>query len=89
MQESTKKQILKRMSYLVGHLQGVKKMIEDDRYCIDTIKQNEAVIEAIKKVNRLILKNHLNTCVTKAIKGKSEAGRKKKIQELLDIFKNI
>jgi len=76
------------MSYLCGHLEGVKKMVESNKYCIDVIKQNEAVIAAIKKVNRMILENHLNTCVTTAIKGKKEKERKKKIKELLEIFKN-
>jgi len=63
-------------------------MLRDDEYCIDIIKQNEAVIAAIKKINQMILENHLNTCVTEAIKGKSEKERKKKIKELLEIFKN-
>ena len=88
MEKSTKKQILNRISYLSGHLEGIKKMIKDDKYCIDVIKQNEAVMAAIKKVNRIILENHLNTCVTEAIKGKNEKERKKKIKELLEIFKN-
>jgi len=76
------------MNYLIGHLESVKKMIQDDKYCIDIIKQNEAVIAAIKKLNQILLENHLNTCVTQAIKGKSEKERKKKIKELLEIFKN-
>jgi len=88
MKKSIKKQILNRINYLSGHLEGIKKMIKDDKYCIDVIKQNEAVMAAIKKVNRIILENHLNTCVTEAIKGKNEKERKKKIQELLEIFKN-
>lgn len=82
-----KKQILNRMNYLIGHLEGVKKMINEEKYCIDIIQQNEAVIAALKKVNQIILKNHLNTCVTKAIRGKNERERKKKIRELLEIFK--
>ena len=76
------------MNYLIGHLAGVKKMIQDDKYCIDIIKQNEAVIAAIKKLNQMLLENHLNSCVTQAIKVKSEKERKKKIKELLEIFKN-
>jgi len=88
MKKSIKKQILNRMNYLSGHLEGIKKMIKNDKYCIDVIKQNEAVIAAIKKLNRMILENHLNTCVTEAIKGKNEKERKKKIKELLEIFKN-
>jgi DNA-binding FrmR family transcriptional regulator len=62
-------------------------MIESDKYCIDIILQNEAVISALKKVNEMILENHLNTCVTEAIKNKNEKERKKKIKELLDLFK--
>jgi DNA-binding FrmR family transcriptional regulator len=62
-------------------------MIENDKYCIDIILQNEAVISALKKVNEMILENHLHTCVTEAIKNKSEKERKKKIKELLVLFK--
>jgi DNA-binding FrmR family transcriptional regulator len=88
MQKSVKKKVLNRMNYLIGHLEGVKKMIENDEYCVDIILQNEAVISALKKVNEMILENHLNTCVTEAIKNKNEKERKKKIKELLDLFKN-
>jgi len=88
MRNSIKKQVLNRMNYLTGHLEGIKKMVKDEKYCIDIIKQNEAVIAAIEKVNEMILENHLNTCVTQAIKGKSERERKKKIKELLELFKN-
>ncbi len=88
MRNSIKKQVLNRLNYLTGHLDGVKKMVQEEKYCIDIIKQNEAVIAAIEKVNEMILENHLNTCVTQAIKGKSERERKKKIRELLEIFKN-
>ena len=87
MKKSIKKQILNRMNYLSGHLEGIKKMIKDEKYCIDIIKQNEAVIAALKKVNEMVLENHLNTCVTEAIKGKSQKERKKKIKEILEIFK--
>jgi len=88
MKKNVKKQILNRISYLSGHLKGIRKMIQDDKYCIDVIKQNEAVTAAIKKLNQMILENHLNVCVTETIKGKSEKEKKKKIKELLEIFKN-
>ena len=76
------------MNYISGHLEGIKKMIRDEKYCIDIIKQNEAVIAAIKKLNQMILENHLKTCVTQAIKGRDKKEQKKKIKELLEIFKN-
>lgn len=87
MKKPNQKKILTRMNYLVGHLQGVVKMIAEDRYCIEIIRQNQAVISALKKVNQLILKNHLDTCVTSAIKGKSESERKRVFDELTEIFK--
>lgn len=89
MKNPSKKQILNRISYVGGHLNGVKKMVQDDKYCIDIILQNEAIIAALKKVNQIILENHLNSCVTRAIKGKSEKERKKKIKELLKIFERF
>lgn len=76
------------MNYISGHLEGIKKMVKNGEYCIDIIKQNEAVMAAAQKVNEMILENHLDTCVTRAIKGKSKKERKKKIQEILELFKN-
>ena len=89
MEKHFKKEILNRMSYISGHFGGIKKMLENDKYCLDIIKQNEAVTAAIKKLNCLILENHLNTCVTEAIKGKDQKERKKKIKELLKVFENL
>jgi len=88
MKNIAKKKQLNRINYIQGHLKGIKKMIENDRYCIDVLLQIEAVIKALKKINQMILENHLNTCVTTAIKGKSEKERKKKIKEVLKVFKN-
>lgn len=87
MKQDHKSELLKRMNYLIGHLQGVKKMIEENKYCIDVIKQNMAVCEAIKKINQQILDRHLQTCVMSAIKGDKEVERKKKLKELLEIYK--
>lgn len=86
MHKKFKKQILNRMNYASGHLAAVKRMIENDEYCIDVIKQNDAVIAALKKINALVLEDHLNTCVTEAIKGDKPKTRKKTLQELLDIY---
>jgi len=88
MKKATKKEILNRMNYLSGHLDGIKKMIKDEKYCIDIIQQNQAVISALKKINQMILENHLQTCVTKAIKSRDKKEKTKKIREILEIFQN-
>lgn len=76
------------MNYLVGHLQANRKMIETDKYCIDIIRQNNAVISAIKKVDDLILRSHLETCATTAIRDGDVKKRQKVLKELLEIYES-
>lgn len=75
-----------RMNYLIGHLQANLKMIDEGRYCIDIIRQNQAVISALEKVNELLLKNHLATCVTRAVEGKDKRQKEKVFEEIVEVF---
>ena len=73
MQSDLRSQTLKRLAYIEGHLQGVKKMLEEDRYCIDILKQTHAIRKAIEKFESLLLEGHLRTCVVEGIqKGHAE-----------------
>lgn len=63
-------------------------MIAEDRYCIEIIRQNQGVIAALRKVNEMILANHLDTCVAQAVQGRDKKARKKKFQEILEVFQN-
>ena len=63
-----KKDVVKRLSFFIGHAKGIQKMVEDDKYCIDIVKQIQAVQSALNKVNEMLLENHLKTCVSHAIK---------------------
>ncbi|MFH0864350.1 MAG: metal-sensitive transcriptional regulator [Candidatus Gottesmanbacteria bacterium] len=76
-----------RMNFLIGHLKSNLKMVEEGRYCIDIIRQNQAVISALKKVNEIILRNHLDGCVTTAIKGNNEKDRQRMLDEITDVFR--
>lgn len=87
MKLNIKKECLKRMNYLRGHLEGVHRMIEEDHYCIDIIKQNKAVINALHKVNELILGSHFDTCVMGVSLGKNKKRQKEMTKELLGIYK--
>src|SRR5678816_513755 len=60
---------LRRLKTIEGHLRGVIRMVEEDTYCIDVIRQIQAVDAALNKVSTKILENHLNSCVINAIKG--------------------
>ena len=78
--------VLNRLKSVDGHLRGVIKMVEEDAYCMDVIKQLQAVQSAIGRVNALLLQDHLNSCVTTAIRGKVPAERERVIGELLALF---
>jgi DNA-binding FrmR family transcriptional regulator len=69
-----------------GQIDGVLKMIEDDRYCVDISNQLMAIISILKKVNQEILRAHIQGCVKDAFQtGKEE----EKIEELVDLFAKI
>lgn len=88
MKKISKKQALDRMNYLIGHLQANRKMVEEEKYCINIIRQNNAVISALKKVNDIILGSHLDTCATTAIKSDDKSKRAKIMGELMDLYRN-
>ncbi len=75
--------VLRRLAFIEGHLQGVRRMIEDDKYCVDILKQTYAVRRAIEKMEGLILDNHLRTCVIDGING----GRQDEVMgELVELY---
>jgi DNA-binding FrmR family transcriptional regulator len=86
MSQDHKQQILSRLKSIEGHVRGVHRMVEENKYCIDVIKQTLAIQRALDMVNTLMLGNHLNTCVTTAIRSQDAAERERVISELLDIF---
>ena len=74
---------LKRMSYIEGHFAGIKKMLEEDKYCVDVLKQTYAVRRAIEKMESLLLEGHLKSCGVDGI----QSGRAKAIvDELKDLY---
>jgi DNA-binding FrmR family transcriptional regulator len=77
---------LTRMKTVEGHVHGIVKMIEDEKYCIDIIKQIQAVQAALNKVSTLILDNHLKSCLTTAIRGDDINERERVISEIADVF---
>lgn len=63
-----KKAVINRMSRIIGHMQSVKTMVEDDRDCSDVLIQLSAINSAVQSVSRVILKEHLSTCIVDAVK---------------------
>ncbi len=77
---------LKRLKIIEGHMHGVVRMVEQDAYCIDVIRQIQAVQAALNKVSAGILENHLGSCVTTAIRGEDPAERERVLKEISDVF---
>lgn len=84
MQPPAKREILNRLKTVRGHLDGIIRMVEDEEYCVEVMKQVSATQASLERVNRLILKNHLETCFTEAV---SEGRAQPAIAELLDAVK--
>ena len=83
MQQTTREQALKRLNYIDGHLAGVRRMIEEEQYCVDVLKQTYAVRRAIEKMESLLLDGHLHTCV---IAGVREGREEQVVGELLELY---
>ena len=79
-------EMLKRLKIIEGHMGGVIRMMEDDAYCIDVIRQIQAVQAALNKVSAGILEEHLNSCVTTAIRGEDPSERERVLKEITDVF---
>lgn len=77
---------LQRLKTVEGHLKGISRMVEDDAYCIDIIRQIQAVGAALNKISAHILEEHLKTCVITAIRGESEVERERVLNEIAEIF---
>ena len=78
--------VLKRLKIIEGHLRGVIRMVEQDAYCIDVIRQIQAVDAALNKVSAQILDGHLNSCVITAVQGDDPAERQRVLKEVLEVF---
>lgn len=88
MLDSEKKQELtNRLKSVEGHIRGIQRMIEEDVYCMDILKQVKAVQQALERVSALTLENHLNTCVATAIRSDDEAEQGRVVREIMDVFK--
>lgn len=67
-----KKAIINRISRAVGHLESIKKMVEDDRDCSEVLIQIAAVKSAVNNIGKLILKDHINHCVVSAVESNDQ-----------------
>jgi DNA-binding FrmR family transcriptional regulator len=84
--EPAKKRTLTRLKRIGGQVDGVSRMVDEDRYCIDVLTQIAAVQAALASVGHEVLERHLQTCVAKAMESGDVAERERVVRELMDVM---
>jgi len=77
---------LKRLRSIEGHVGGIARMVESDAYCIDLIRQIQAVQAALNKVSARILDDHLHSCLITAIRGEDPDERERVLKEISEVY---
>ncbi len=75
-----------RLKTIEGHIKGITRMVENGEYCIDVIRQIQAVQAALNKVSTNILNEHLNSCVITAIQGDDPKERERVLKEIAEVY---
>jgi len=77
---------LRRLQTIEGHIRGIERMVDEGAYCIDVIRQIQAVQGALGKVTTLVLQEHMNSCLITAVRGEDAAERERMLGEIVDVF---
>lgn len=85
-QITTHEEQLQFLKKIEGQIRGIQKMIEEKRYCVDIITQIHSIVGALYRVEDEIFKKHIDGCVVSALKGKSDAQKEKKIEEIVELI---
>ena len=81
--QTSREEALKRLTMIEGHLRGIRKMVDEDAYCVDVLKQTYAVQRAIEKFEQILLRDHLSHCVPDGIR---EGRDEEVLSELAELF---
>ena len=77
--------VLRRLRNIEGQIRGLQRMVEEDQYCIDILTQVSAARSALNSVGMKILRRHIDTCVSEALKDGGES-KDEMIEELMTIL---
>lgn len=84
-EENEKKNLMHRLNRIAGQIDGIKKMIDEDRYCDDILIQLSAVEKAVKSLSTIILEKHLSSC----IKAEVGHGNTEVVDEMITLFRRF
>jgi DNA-binding FrmR family transcriptional regulator len=86
MDARSRKEADARLRRIAGQVAGIKRMLDEDRYCIDVLIQIASVQAALTQTSKVLLAGHLETCVAQALTSGSRREREQKIAEVVDMF---
>lgn len=86
MRDQTKDTALRRLAKIEGQVRGVAKMVDGDRYCIDIVRQVQAIKSALTSFEGIVLDDHLETCVETALQSDDVEERREKVEELVGVL---
>jgi len=77
---------LRRLRNVEGHLRGIERMVDDDAYCIDIIRQISAAQAALSRLNSRVLNEHLHSCLITAVRGEDPGERERVLKEIGEVY---
>lgn len=83
--EQEYKDLIHRLNRIEGQIRGIRRMVERDAYCTDILVQVSAVNAALNSFNKVLLANHIKTCVTRDIK----EGKEETVDELVTVLQKL
>jgi DNA-binding FrmR family transcriptional regulator len=86
MDEVTRRKVTARLNRLEGQVSALRRMIEQDQYCVDVLLQISAAQGALGKIGQIVLGSHIRTCVTDAFEHGDRSRRQQTVEELMDVF---
>jgi DNA-binding FrmR family transcriptional regulator len=86
MLNEVREKVRTRLRKIAGQVEGIERMISDDRYCVDVLHQVAAAEAALEKVGKIVLGAHVDTCVATALESGDPEERKRKLEELMEVF---
>lgn len=78
-------ELLRRLTRVEGQIKGMKKMVEQGRYCLEILQQLSSVHEALRGAGKVLMRNYLEVCATDAIQSKRKEKQDKIYNELMDV----
>ena len=79
-------ELIRRLKTAEGHIRGIQRMVEEGAYCIDVIRQIQAVQSALNHISSEILDGHLKSCLITAVRGDDPSERERVLKEIIDVF---